>query len=150
MEKVAKINIEGAKVLHESKFSKHIYDAKTETLCSDWFEETKNMTRNDFEIEMKAWLKATQDCGKFTYLLDRCVDFIYPISPQEQIWMANLLNKSWIELGLKKYAHLIPDEFISHLFVEQTFEEFFNMNLPHQYPMKDFSSVEEALHWLHS
>ncbi len=149
MEKIPNLAIKGAKVLFESKFSKHVYDEKTKIFYSDWFEETKEMTENDFKLEMIVWLKTSREID-FKYLFDRCVDFIYPITPEEQIWMAELLNKNWIEAGLIKYAHIVPEEFVSSISVEQTFEEFFNMNLPNQYPIKDFSNIEEAIAWLQS
>ena len=93
-------------LIYNSKYSAHFYDEKTHPIHSDWFTETEKMNEEDFITEMQAWLQAFEIC-KPTYLLDRCVDFRYPISPEEQIWMANLLNKKWANWGLKKYAHIV-------------------------------------------
>jgi len=134
--------------IYESRFSAHKYDATTETLFSDWFEETGKMTDDDFRNEMQAWLNIFRVC-KPKYLYDRCVDFCYAINPAEQIWMAHLLNAEWIDLGLKKYAHMVPEELIAELSVEQLFDEFFQMNLPNQFPIVNFSKKEDALNWLH-
>lgn len=149
MEKIGDLKIENGVVLYESKYSKHIYQPSTEILYSDWFMATKNMQADDFIQEMEAWLKVSQQC-KFTYLLDRCVDFTYGISPDEQIWMAKLLNIPWVEIGLEKYAHIVPAEFISNLSVEQVFGEYLDMKLPNQYPIVDFTDEKEALEWLKS
>ncbi len=147
MEKIGELEIENGIVLYQSKYSKHIYQAETEILYSDWFAQTYNMQAEEFEAEMKAWLAISQQC-KFTYLFDRCVDFNYTISNTEQIFMANLLNRAWAKMGLKKYAHIVPEEFMSSLSVELTFSEYFDMNLPNQYPIRDFTDANEAMRWL--
>lgn len=149
MEKIGSLSIENGVVLYESKYSKHIYQASTEILFSDWFLETENMQPKDFATEMEAWLLASQQC-KFTYLFDNCVDFAYTISNDEQVWMAHLLNGAWVAMGLKKYAHIVPEEFMSSLSVELAFAEYFDMKLPNQYPIRDFSDENAALKWLKS
>ncbi len=134
--------------IYQSKFSKHEYDSKTKTIFTNWFEETANMTTEDFKNEMQEWLNVFRKC-KPSYLYDRCVDFSYLITPNEQIWMANLLNEEWIKLGLKKYAHLVPAQLISELSVEQMFDEFFQMKFENQYPIVNFADREKALKWLY-
>ncbi|GAA4848389.1 hypothetical protein [Algivirga pacifica] len=136
------------KTIYKSKFSEHLYDDATATIYSDWFKETESMNEEDFRTEMQEWVNAFEAC-KPKYLFDRCVDFSYPISPEEQVWMAKLLNPAWVALGLQKYAHIVPEELFSEVSVEQTFEEFFNMKLPNQYPIVNFSNKEEALEWLY-
>jgi len=97
---------------------------------------------------MQEWLNVFRKC-KPSYLYDKCVDFSYPISLDEQIWMAHLLNAEWIKLGLKKYAHMVPSELISEISVEQLFDEFFQMKLDNQYPIVNFSDKDKALKWLY-
>jgi hypothetical protein len=36
--------------IYQSKFSKHEYDSKTKTIFTNWFEETANMTTEDFKL----------------------------------------------------------------------------------------------------
>ena len=76
------------------------------------------------------------------------MDFNYLINPEEQIWMAHLLNPELIKLGLKKYAYLVPEEIFSEASVEQLFDEFFEMNLKNQFTIKKFDNEEKALKWL--
>ncbi|TAH19514.1 MAG: hypothetical protein EAZ08_08475 [Cytophagales bacterium] len=149
IEEIGKLKIENCIVLYQSKYSKHIYQSSTEILYSDWFISTENMQAEEFIQEMEVWLKVSQQC-KFTYLFDRCINFLYIISPDEQLWMANLLNRAWVEMGLKKYAHIVPAEFISSLSVEQVFGEYLDMKLPNQYPIIDFVDEEDAITWLKS
>jgi hypothetical protein len=133
--------------IYESKYSQHQFDAEKNTLYSNWFTSTGDMTSEEFKSEMKAWLKATETT-KPEKIYDYCVNFVYPIIPEEQVWMAHLLNPNWIEYGVKKYAHIVPIEFIINLSVEQMFEEFFLMNLPNQFEIKHFSVEAEAQEWL--
>lgn len=135
--------------VYESPFAVHEYEAGTGTLFSHWFKTTEHMNGEQFKAEMQAWLEVFRQCRP-QYLYDQCSDFIYPISPDEQVWMARLLNAEWIELGLKKYAHMVPAEMIAQLSVEQLFDEFFNMKLPHQFPIVNFARREEALAWLYA
>lgn len=135
--------------IYRSKFALHQYDEAYKTIFTDWFKETEEMSASDFQLEMEEWLNAFKQY-KPMYLYDNCVDFSYAIKPDEQIWMAQLLNAAWIDLGLKKYAHMVPEEMISELSVEQLFDEFFQMKLPNQFPIVNFGKKEDALRWLHS
>lgn len=134
--------------IYHSRFAKHDYEAVTRTLFTEWFEETKNMNSQEFREEMLKWLEVFQKT-KPQYLYDYCVPFAYPINPGEQFFMAQLLNVEWIKLGLKKYAHIVPSDMITEISVEQTFEEFFSMNLPNQFPIVNFTDRQSALKWLY-
>ena len=136
-------------LIYQSRYSKHEYNPQTKTMYSDWFKETENMEVSDFKTEMEEWLIAFRK-KKPKYLFDRCVDFCYPLTPEEQIWMAELLYEEWIELGLKKYAHIVPEEIFSEVSVEQLFEEYFKMNFSNQFPIVNFAEKEDALKWLYS
>lgn len=137
------------KELYKSKYAEHKFDQEQNTMHTDWFEETKNMSSEDFKKEMHAWLEASQKVNP-EKIYDYCVNFIYPITPDEQVWMAHLLNPGWIATGVKKYAHVVPKEFIANLSVEQMFEEFDNMKLENQFEIKHFADdeVEKAKDWL--
>lgn len=135
--------------VYESRFVKHAFNPQSQTLFSYWTTETPQMSQLDFKVEMENWLNTSQKF-KPLYLFDYCQDFVYPIVEEEQIWMAHLLNPGWIEIGLQKYAHIVPDEFISNLAVEQMFDEFFNMKLANQFEIRHFGVSEEetAADWL--
>ncbi len=135
------------KVLHESKYAAHQYDEETNTLYSEWFVETKDMKDEEFKEAMEVWLKVSQQVRP-EKIYDYCCNFIYPITPENQIWMAHLLNPGWIGAGVKKYAHIVPEEFIANLSVDQMFEEFSLMRLDNQFEIKHFSDEEKAKSWL--
>jgi hypothetical protein len=135
--------------LYTSHYAKHTFDTETQTLHSNWFIQTSDMTPDEFRQEMEKWAEVSEAC-KPTYIYDYCVHFVYPISIENQLWLAHLLNPTWIRAGVQKYAHVVPEEFIANLSVDQMFEEFFNMNLPNQFEIKHFSEAEEAMNWLKS
>ncbi|GAB4403569.1 MAG: hypothetical protein OHK0053_28390 [Microscillaceae bacterium] len=64
--------------------------------------------------------------------------------------MAKTLNPAWIEAGVERYAHIVPEELIANLSVEQMFDEFLNMGLENQFDIAHFSNREEAKNWLYS
>lgn len=135
--------------LYKSKYAQHLYGEEESTLYTDWFKETEYMTKEDFKIEMEAWLEASKKVNP-KKIYDYCTNFIYPINPEEQVWMAHLLNPGWIQVGVKKYAHIVPEEFIANLSVEQMFEEFDKMNLDNQFEIRHFADnkSEEDKKWL--
>jgi len=139
------------KVLHQSIYAAHYFDVETKTMYSNWFVATQDMSAKDFVDEIEAWLAASLEV-KPERIFDFCCNFVYPISPDEQIWMAELLNSKWIEIGLKRYAHILPNELFSQISSEQLFDEFYGMNLPNQFKIKNFSEgdIENARKWLFS
>lgn len=137
--------------LYKSKYSEHHYDIETNTLHSNWFEETKNMKNEDFKKEIEEWLRVSKEV-KPTKIYDYCVNFVYSINNEEQVWMAHTLNPGWIEAGVKKYAHIVPQEFIANLSVDLMFDEFFLMKLENQFEIKHFADEQQkqAKEWLFS
>ena len=133
--------------LHKSAYAAHYYDAEIDTMFSDWFVETEQMNNDDFELEMKIWLEVSQRC-KPSKIYDHCVNFVFPIGPEQQVWMAQLLNPGWVACGVKQYSHVVPEELISNLAVDQMFQEFLDMDLENQFAIKHFSDEKEAIQWL--
>jgi hypothetical protein len=142
-------NLPNAEVLFQSKFSSHAYEPETKTMFTYWTEATEKMNQIEFQQEMQAWLKASEACQP-DKIFDYCKGFIYPIDPDEQIWLAHLLNEGWVRLGVKKYAHIVPEELIANISTMQLFEEFENMKLPGQFVIEHFADEDEALAWLKS
>ncbi|MCU0444179.1 MAG: hypothetical protein MUE85_04620 [Microscillaceae bacterium] len=142
-------SIQTGEELFSSRFSKHVYVAESQTLFTYWTEDTEKMNKVQFEQEMHAWLKASETCSPHK-IYDYCKGFLYPIDPDEQIWLAHLLNEGWVRLGVQKYAHIVPEELITNIGTMQLFEEFENMKLPNQFVIQHFSDEDEALHWLES
>lgn len=137
--------------VYRSIYAIHELDASVRTLYSTWLPSTAQMTAGEFKQEMENWLAISKN-SRVLRIFDFCADFIYPIAPAEQVWMAHLLNPGWIEAGLEKYAHIVPQEFIANLSVDQMFEEFYQMNLSGQFAIRHYAveEAEAALQWLFS
>ncbi len=133
--------------LYRSKYASHHYDKQLDALFSDWFPETSEMDDQDFEFEMKKWMKVSQEC-KPTVVYTRCVNFDYPINPDQQTWMAQLLNRCWVDLGVKQYLHIVPEGFVTKLSACQMFQEFIDMKLENQFEIHHFPNEAEAIQWL--
>ncbi len=135
--------------VYHSKYALHQYDEGSNTLYSDWTPETANMDPQTFRQEMEAWLEVFKK-KKPALLYDECRNFSYPITPEEQTWMAKSVYAEWVKTGLKKYAHMVPEEMIAELSVEQMFEEILGMKLEGQFPIRNFDKKAAAEEWLHS
>lgn len=133
--------------LHRTKYASHHYDEQLDTLFSDWFPETAEMIEDDFTFEMNQWIEVSKKVRP-SKIYDYCVNFIYPISPEQQTWMAHLLNPGWVRLGVKQYSHVVPEEYISNLSVYQMFQEFLDMKLENQFEIEHFSDEQTAIQWL--
>ncbi|HAS44855.1 MAG TPA: hypothetical protein DCS93_30525 [Microscillaceae bacterium] len=133
--------------LYRSKYASHHYDEQLGALFSDWFPETSEMDDDDFESEMKKWLEVSMQC-KPSIVYTRCVNFDYPINPEQQTWMAQLLNRCWVNLGVKQYLHVVPAEYVTKLSACQMFQEFLDMKLENQFDIHHFSNESEAIQWL--
>lgn len=133
--------------LYKSKYASHHYDKQLDALFSDWFPETSSMNDKDFEFEMRKWLEVSQQC-KPSVVYTRCVNFDYPINPEQQTWMAQLLNRCWVDLGVKQYLHVVPEEYVTKLSACQMFQEFLDMKLENQFEIHHFPNESEAIQWL--
>jgi hypothetical protein len=134
-------------IVRKNRFVKHEFSPLTQTLYSLWTDETELMTDDEFKAEMLAWENVV-NLKKPQFLIDDCRKFYYTISPANQQWSARLLNKALTDCGLKKYAHITPDEFISNIATMQYFDIFFEMNLPGQFPVEHFTEISMGEKWL--
>ncbi len=135
-------------VLYSSIHAQHWYEPERQTMYSKWLDGTKTMTSISFKTEMLEWLKAIESCRP-VYIFDICIDFYYAISSDEIFWAANILNAGMVEAGVKRYAHVIPTNLFAERSVELLFEEFLNMRLRNQYPIRHFVGAELAYAWLY-
>lgn len=135
------------KELYKSRYASHYYDEASQTMFSIWFNETQQMNADGFRVETEKWLEASLQC-KPKNIFDYCVNFVYPISPEEQNWMAQLLNTAWVNMGVQKYAHIMPKELIANISSDQLFQEFTEMGLENQFTIGNFADTTEAINWL--
>jgi hypothetical protein len=131
---------------YHTHYVTHWVDETQQLLETRWHPATERMGELDFRYEMEEWLRITQKLS-ITRIYDHCVQFLYPISIEEQTYMAQLLNPGWIAAGVKRYAHIMPQELVSNLSTDQMFQKFYDMNLPNQFVIRHFAEQEQEQAW---
>ncbi|WP_026999494.1 hypothetical protein [Eisenibacter elegans] len=108
------------------------------------FKDTSNMSWETFQDEM---LEQTRLAAKYkpeAFFLDT-KNFDFGIGPEMQTWIDEEIFPKFSANGLRKYAYLVSDEFISQLSIEQLMAE---GNAEKQFITKYFNTEEEAFAWL--
>lgn len=133
--------------IYSSQFVEHSYDENTGIFYTEWQEDSEDMLEFDFRHEVKAWLEASRKV-KPRKILDICKNLAYPISPESQIWIAELLTPEWIRLGVKRYAQVLPKDEITRMSSEQLLLEFAQLPHKNRINFSSFESETEAQKWL--
>ncbi|MGB8191454.1 MAG: hypothetical protein WCF67_06020 [Chitinophagaceae bacterium] len=104
----------------------------------------ENMGRPGFQHE---WLEYANTIRKFqpeNILVDASrFDYIIPKEVQE--WINQHVVSVFNEIHLKKWAIIIPPQFLNQVSIEQTIEA----NPANTFEVQYFESEEEARQWLH-
>lgn len=135
------------KLISKSKFADRFYDDTKYLIKSVWKPSTEFMTESAYKQEM---LSAVEQVRKYpsTYFLVYAQQFKYIISPELQLWTAELIAAPIAKLGVRRFAYIVPDEFIAALSVEQTIQESNSLALDRKYEFYYFSEEKEAIRWL--
>jgi len=129
--------------IYESNFQYLTLDQAQHYLKADWSTQSETMVDQDFKDEMEAELKYVEKHKVTKYLIDT-LNFRFVINPELQEWTDKHVNKKLDELGLKKLAYIVSEDFISQLSIKQTMNESEKQN----YETRFFTSLEEAKSWL--
>jgi len=97
----------------------------------------------EFKSELMNFIQVF-DIYKVKKTLWNLKNFEMPIPTQLQKWIDEEINSKEIEMGVKKEAFVMPDDFISQMSVEKTMEETYGKKIVKDY----FKSRDEALFWL--
>ncbi|GAB4405819.1 MAG: hypothetical protein OHK0053_31860 [Microscillaceae bacterium] len=133
--------------LYKSKYVCHRLVKSAQILYSHWFAETEFMPSQVFRQEMQTWQSIFIQYRPVA-LFDQCQAFLYPISPDEQVWMAKLLQPAFLLGDLRRYAHVVPEESISNISVMQLFQELEKLIEPGDLLIQHFQEEKQALEWL--
>ena len=116
----------------EKSLFRYTAKAATEDLTDELFFEESQQLLGEF---------IKSNC-KFAIANDK--DFKYPITPVMQTEFNKIILKNLNNTILEKFAHIIPEELIAELSVEQAFDE----NTEKTYTEKYFATMEKAEKWL--
>ncbi|HAI76010.1 MAG TPA: hypothetical protein DCM08_07140 [Microscillaceae bacterium] len=116
-------------------------DAKKSMIILKWLDKTAQWTEDDFIRENQNIVKVVAE-HKPTYLLSLSQDFMYPITPNEQVWLVDNVFVPHHQNGVRKMALIMSQDFISQLSIEQLVDE------TSVVPTGMFATEEEAERWL--
>ena len=129
--------------IYESDFQRYKLDSSNHFLQADWFAKSEEMSDQDFKNEMEKELEYVEKFQIKHYLIDT-LNFRFIINPDLQSWADTYVNTKLDELGLKKLAYVVSQDYIAHLSITQTMSESVKQN----YQTNFFASLEEAEAWL--
>lgn len=115
---------------------------KDHCLRVTWKEDSINLEDAEFMAINEKYLELIQ-AHKLTAFFIDTRKFLYTISPEIQDWVGENILSKLPELGVKRLAFLMSEEFIAQLSIEQTMD-----NLGENCQMRYFDNKEEALTWL--
>ena len=131
--------------IYKSKYIIRRFDANRNIMYSTWLSNTEGMRTDEFKAEM---LNLPAHIGQYgaKFLLSNLQNLRFPIDPTLQLWIAETISPKFAEMGLRKQAMVLPEEFISQIALQQTIEEVEHAD--HEHQSRFFSSEADAEKWL--
>ncbi len=128
--------------LHKTRFFSVKFLESESIIISTWLPETESMNEAEMYQEVEKVSELIR-LKKPKYYLANDRDNKYTYKIDEQTWVAQTLKKACFEVKVKKFASILPEDFIAELSTEQTVEEA-NLKQNHfQY----FDSEADAIAW---
>jgi len=115
---------------------------KDHCLFVTWKEDSASLKDVDFMAINEQYLELIKEHNLTAFFIDTR-KFYYTISLEIQGWVGENILSKLPELGVKRLAFLMSEEFIAQLSIEQTME-----NLGENCQMRYFDDKEEALIWV--
>lgn len=134
------------KVKLQTDFIRVVFDDELKLYTSIYLPTTNYMTDIEFEtqmVELKDLIEHLKPC----YIIDDNTNRKYGYSPEMQNWILNLFVNSWNEIGLKKYAQILPTEILGKLTAMQI-EELALQEFEMKYKHKMCEDYCSALAWI--
>ncbi len=129
--------------VYKSKNLTITYSEEGSMLTMDWAPAVEDVSEEEYKDEMMQYIKSIETYTPDAVLID-ATKANYAINPDLQIWINKNIIARAMKAGLKKTAIVLPDDLITRLGVEQTFDEDKNPVIKRQY----FGNVKEAKEWL--
>ncbi|MDX2306012.1 MAG: hypothetical protein NW226_24595 [Microscillaceae bacterium] len=131
------------KQVYASDFVKFEFDEDTSIFYEDW---SSNLSKEEVykqEVMNKKDLVLRHHPKNILDDISHC-DF--SIHPELQNWTEEILGPAFMEIGLERYAILLPSDLFTQVSMEQTADEFIERNEGMQ--VNYFESFQEAENWL--
>lgn len=129
--------------VHKSNLQKISYQAETRVMSVVVSSDTEYIGDESFQ---EAQWKILAMIRKYlpNSLLINVQDLRYTIPPEMQEWTAKEVIPKMIEIGVRKLAYIIPQDFYAQLSIEQLADELPNFN----FERRIFADEKTAMNWL--
>ncbi|EAY25973.1 hypothetical protein [Microscilla marina] len=132
--------------LLKDKFNDILFDQKLSLHYNTNKSETLHMSESEFKTLLLKWRASIFETKPRLVLVDNR-ELQYPISPELQLWMVENITTPILEMpSVDKFCVIVPQEFISHLSMNQLTEEV--NQVIKQNPVRHFDNLTEAMAWL--
>jgi hypothetical protein len=130
--------------LFKSAYVEYLFEANTGIFHEIWSDKSINEFIYKDEIVRKKNL-----IDKYTpkYILDDISKTDFTITPELQEWTSNILGPILTEIGLEKYAIIMPKQLFAQVSMEQTIDEVSDHNVV-PFTLQLFEDKNAALDWL--
>lgn len=137
------------KTIYSDEYVDTYYNGHLQLIENHWKKSTEHLTEAEYRMltldTLDVLEKSIQENGwVFNRILADNRNFLFTMPPKLQEWQAKHVFAKLLELGLKKTAIIMSQEFISQYSIEQTFEESPELNESTRY----FDNIKEAKDWL--
>lgn len=127
----------------KTNYQEFSYEESTKILTIIWQKNTSEMNDEEYKDEQMQTLKFIRELHPNKLLINsQSLDYV--INPEMQIWTDENLVKPCIEVGIEKFAFVMPADLFALVSIEQAVEE----NESQLQRTKFFDSVDTAKHWL--
>jgi hypothetical protein len=130
----------------ENKYARTDFEAEHFLAHTTWTKETDSMTTAEY-FEIFGELAALLAQYQVKLWLGDATNFLVPVTPDMQNWIATDFTPKVIASGLLKMALVMPTDIIPSLSVEQTVEEMQEQNVQ-VFSVNYFDHLAQARAWL--
>ncbi len=107
-------------------------------------EKTEDWEDEEYKEEFKIYASLIEKY-KPLYILVDTRKFLFSVIPELQEWQIKVIRPSFINVGVKKAAMLMSEDFFSQISIEQTLEE---DEENHTWQTQFFENKNDAMEWL--
>ncbi len=136
--------------IYENNYVKADYDTGAKIAYITARKELGKLNQDDYKKIITEMLDNFSKKDEIKAVLDNSKESDFGISPEVQDWVTQQYGKTFIPKGAKKYALVMPAEFISGLSYEQTVNEAEDKGLSKYIEIQMFTTIDEAEKWLQS
>ena len=130
------------KKIFENAYLTFELDSEKSILIYTWSSKSEDLTLETFLAEATSILTAILS-NKVRCVIGNDLNFNFPVVPEVQTQMNETMLAQFNNSNLKKFAHIMSNEILTQLSVEQFFAE----NSSKTYEDKFFDNLEEAKVW---